>query len=270
MATTKKTPAKTAVAKKEAEDLALLGGMLDEFGDGFDSVDRESLSIPFLKIAQPMSPITLDDKAKAGEFYNSISGEVYGPKLRVVLLDYQRMYVEWEGEGANSRFAGSYTPEEFDAIKDNLRSEGPKFWTESGNQIADTRYFVVYLPDHPDSGVMMFSLSSTGITHSRKILSMANAMTVDVGGEKKKCPLWGKVWTLETVKNRNDQGQWWTIGEKGRTAATPEPGFIDAELIPAIKVALGFADTVRENRKQITFQSGDGQGPAVDTNSSEF
>lgn len=267
MATEKET---TEVATVDEKSVDMFGSMLDEHGDGMDNVDRESVSVPFLKIAQPMSPVTLDNKAKAGEFYNSISGEVYGSSVRVVFLDYNRMYVEWEGEGASSRFAGSYTPEEFAEMESELTKSGPRYRTENGNQLVDTRYFVVYLPDHPDSGVMMFSLSSTGITHSRKILSMANAMTVDVNGQRRKCPLWGKVWKLETVKNKNDQGQWWTIGEKGRTSATPEPGFIGADLLPAIKMALGFSDTLREQRKQIAFQGNDGSSSGVDTESVEF
>jgi hypothetical protein len=253
----------TKAAAKAAEDqnLALFSGMADQFGDGFANVDTESLSISVLKIGQPMSPAVLDGKVKVGEFYHSVTHESFGSELDMVLLDYRRVFIEWEGEGADSRLVDTFLPEEVDAMVEagTLRKDGLKLYRENGNQLSDTREFAVYLPDHPDVGVILFPLSSTGITHSRKVISMARA--IHMNGEP--APLFSKVWRMETVENKNEKGRWYTIGEKGRTTASPI-GWIGADIVDGVKGALGFAKQIAENRKQITY-AGDSKEATEDS-----
>lgn len=270
---TSKAPAKSTKAVAKTEDTELLAALADEQGDGFDNVDRDSLSLPFLKIAQTQTPQVQEDDPlyieglKPGDFFNSVTQKGYGRELRVVLLGYYRMFLEWEGEPGNGMLRGNYTPEEFEELRASgeAQPDGSAFRLSNGNRVSDTRNFLVFLPDHPEDGVLMFPLTSTGITHAKKLLSMARLTALPNG---KPAPLYAKIWKLQTTLNKNDKGRWYQIGERGKTLAIDE-GFIGKEIVQGVREFLGFANDMISQRKEISY-SGAVDGHATEADSDDF
>lgn len=199
---------------------ALVAATKDLGYDGFENVTDDLISLPFLKIAQPNSPELLPDSQlkglKAGDVFNSVTGEVYGPELKVVLLGFDVSFLEW-GE-STGQLLGRLTKEELadqvasgDVVKDEFRL----YRKATGNQIRETHTFFALLPDRPEAGVVILSFKSTGLKHVRKWLTKARAMrwTLPDGNTTAPAPLYGVVWKLRTVLNKNDQGNWFLFGD---------------------------------------------------------
>lgn len=100
----------------------------DFMGAGFEGVDSESFAIPFLQILQKMSPVCDPDDsryiegAKAGNFLNTVTGQIFDGKKGVVLIPcaFKRSFIRWGGrESSESGFKGEMTVEAFEAIKED-------------------------------------------------------------------------------------------------------------------------------------------------------
>ena len=237
---------KQEIQKKENTDMA-------EFFPasgytGFENVDSDSLSVPFLRVAQSNTAQIDENETsyigglKVGHFYNTAAGVGYSNTVRMVLLGYSRTFVVWGSELGD--FQGVITADEFKKIEGNLSRDGAMFKGPDGKRYQDTRNFFVWLPDHPEDGVILYPLKSTGITQSRKLLTRASALRKD----GKPVPLFASIWKVGTVKNQNDQGTWYEIGDKKSLAATWE-GYAPSEMHPAILDAVSM---VEEYMKQAT------------------
>jgi hypothetical protein len=61
-----------------------------------------------------------------------------------------------------------------------------------------------------------------------------------IPGTNKRCPMFGAVWTLETILNKNDDGQWYQIGDKSVTKVSLKRYPISSQELPLVKEALSF------------------------------
>lgn len=191
---------------------------------GFENVDNDSLSIPFLKIAQSTSPqVNEDDPGhikglKPGYFYNNISCRNLEKVVKVVALGYYRLFVEW-AEGSNAPET-TYTKFELEKAVNagEVEKNGVFYKSSAGNPIKDTRYFFVSLPDFPEDGILLFPLASTSITHAKKWLTKASMLMMPNG---KPYPLFAHIWEMSTALNENDFGKWYTLGTKKNTLISP-------------------------------------------------
>lgn len=219
------------IMKKEENVLALA----EEMGyTGFENVDSESLSMPFLRIAQQMTASATEgdpsyiEGLKPGYFYNTATQSVYGQEIRFVMLAYFRMFNEWtQGDtGGMGDFVRNITPEEFQELKGGYTQVGANWTTGEGTIVRDSRNFFVLLPEHVNDGVMLWSLTGTGITQARRLLTKANGQMLPNG---KKAPLFANVWSAKSTLVSNDLGRWFSIGSKSSTNARCE-GLIPEDL----------------------------------------
>jgi len=219
---------------------------------GYENVDSESLSVPFLRVAQANTAQINEDEPsyidglKLGHFYNTAAGKGYGRELRMVLLGYMRTFVVWGAEMGD--FHGVLTAEEFKKIEPTLTRKGAMFIGPDGNRYQDTRNFFVVLPDHPEDGVILYPLKSAGITQSRKLLTRASAVRKD----GKQVPLFASIWKVGTVKNQNDQGTWYEIGDKKSLVADWE-GFVPKELQGTVLAAVSMVDGFMKQAVNINY-----------------
>jgi hypothetical protein len=117
---------------------------------GFEGVDSECTTIPFLKIAQSAT-----DEAKKGSpkyipglepgmFFCPATRKVYGESVRLIILRFYRQYVIYESREPDSKFKGTMTPEQFkveiepDAVRERSYQMG-----SDGHRYVDTRNFIV-------------------------------------------------------------------------------------------------------------------------------
>lgn len=136
--------------------------------EGFEEINTQTMTIPFLKLATSGTPQLLSTKAcyieglKLGDFFNSATGEVYGPELPMIILKFERLYIEWP---PNSRKTGEglisyHTPE-------NAKNIATDFtfgeWKHGMNDLTEYYTYYIILPGHEKDGVMIYSLTSSKI-----------------------------------------------------------------------------------------------------------
>ena len=239
-----------AIVKKEDN---MVMEALNEIGfDGFENTDSSSFSIPFLKIAQNQTPQA--DKSdesyikglEPGMFFNSATGTIYGDTIKIVFLYYYEVYTEW---GTNrGEYYGIHLKKDVESSND-LDKEGNNYTDGEGHIFIDTRNFFVYLPDYPSEGIHIFSLSSSGITHAKRILTKANSVMYN--GQRAK--LFSVVWELGTLRNQNDKGKWFHIGDRKQTKIS-KLGFIEKKDIENIKNNLFAVKEFAKNIQNINFE----------------
>ncbi len=173
-------PTKDLIVQDKVKDLDLIAPESAE-----EHLSQEELEIPFLRVAQKGTPQVDEDdpkyipKLKPGLYFNTASEEIYGSSLKVQVHTYYRNFTIWKGAKGAGEFNGSMTPEDFkkfEAKNDLGRDGGDMVQVVDGEDIRyrDTRNFVVSLPEHPDEGIMIYPMSSTGIKPANKWNTLQN------------------------------------------------------------------------------------------------
>lgn len=239
------------IAKIEVgSDIAALDALL-EGPTGFEGMDAECIQIPYLKIAQPTSdelkpgtPVYIKD-LKMGDFFVPAIRKVIGPEAKLVALKFYRSYAMYDGVGPASKFKGIMDPDTYDrTVAPFARREKSYTLDQNGYRYVDTRNFVVLDYTDLESGPMIFGLTSTGISPSKKWLTMAQNIHVKRNGIVQKAPMWVAVWTLKTAMFTNDQGSYYQIN-------TPEQtGFVHGSVAQKIKNDFDDAQAIESSRFQ--------------------
>lgn len=200
---------------------------LDGFETDQPAFGHEDLKQPFLKILH--KPIMSDDGRQvmvpAGDFVHSITNESFGPSIDLVVLKWEKAFVEWEPDGGN--FVGKYSYDEAHKLgKFNKSDDGFRWTTKEGNNLVETHYYYVMVANRPDAGMLVFGLKTTGIKHARNWNTKIFGVLTPSG---KRAPIFAKVWRLTTMKNVNANNQeYFQIG-KGKESAITSPGWISQD-----------------------------------------
>ena len=62
--------------------------------EGFEEINASTMAIPFIKLAQDLTPQMKKSKAEyiegleLGDFFNQVTGEVYGPHIEFITLKF--------------------------------------------------------------------------------------------------------------------------------------------------------------------------------------
>jgi hypothetical protein len=184
-------------------------------GMGFENTDADSFAVPFLSILQKMSPQCDPDSgayikgAKPGDFFNSVTGEVYGDTVQVVPAHFVRLFVEWVPRDQGGGFRGSHKPDD-DIVRKATRNDRGKFLLSNGNELMDTRYhFALMIRDGGAFVPVLIAFTSTQIKKSRAWLSIADGIKFRSKDNRLFTPpLFSHVYRLSTVTESNDLGTW--------------------------------------------------------------
>ena len=233
----------------------------DVAGQGYEDFSANSYQIPFLKIAQPLSPEINKNHAnyikdlEAGQFFNSLTKKNYGSTIKLIPLRQKEMWLEYmPNRGA---FKGMHEPGGIQTTGDIYSKEGMK--TLSGNDLSDVLTFYCLLADEPESGPIVFSLYGSGFGHGKTWNSLIMTSKTDSG---KQAPYFGSVWELSTSYNQNDQGSWYQIGAAKTTNVKRDRKItkeeLDTYILPArdilksITTKVDFSQVAGGEQKQIT------------------
>jgi len=214
---------------------------------GFDGVDRDCTTIPFLKVAQ-----TATEQAKKGSpeyikglepgmFFCPATRKTYGEAVRLVVLRFYRQYIIYDGKDMNAKFVGTMAPEDFERnIMPTATREKSYHLDGKGFRYVDTRNFIVMVAGAYNDGPMLLSLSSTGIAPSKKWLTMAQNVRSNDG---RQAPIWASVWELATGYQDNDAGSYYQITKIDRLGYVPPTAknlvvsaFLDAQGVSAADI----------------------------------
>ena len=185
-------------------------------GMGGQHATSEDMTIPFIKVAQALSPEVDErdaayiDGLKQGMFFNTATQNTYdGLKgfLAIPVL-YVREYLEWTPRDAGGGFNGKHGPEIMDKVK--MDDRGGAF-LPNGNEIVTTGtwYFLVYDEETKTIDQAVVSLSKTQFKKSRQLVTKLK--TIQLKGPNNKTfnpPFFYNVLRVTTVPESNDQGKW--------------------------------------------------------------
>ncbi|MHA1302174.1 MAG: hypothetical protein ACTSPI_00530 [Candidatus Heimdallarchaeaceae archaeon] len=241
------------VEKKKNSEVAIFEQMAEAPTTGFEGADFESYATPFLRILQQNSPQVLEDTdsyipdSKPGYFFNTVTNQLYGKTVNVIPVRFERLFLEWKPN--REGFVGIHSVEEGIAISDPGEVFGSRIHKETGNLIQDTHTFYILIAGKEEEGPLVFPLASTGIRHSRKWLSQAKMLRLP---NRASAPLYSSIYKIGTVINENDQGRWYQIGDKSKTAIE-RVDWINSEQFNYVKEVISMFDKIRAN---ITKSSG--------------
>jgi hypothetical protein len=257
------------MSETKAKDEVKADDFLEGYaGQGYENFSANSYQVPFLKIAQSLSPEVDDHKPEyingleKGGFFNSLTKKNYGKKIKLIPLKQKEMWLEYEpNRGA---YKGAHDPGSIPTTGDQFDG-GLK--TANGNDIVDTLIFYCLVADEIGTGPIVFSLYGSGFTHGKTWNSMIMTCKTASG---KVAPYFGSVWELETIYNQNDNGAWYQIGAKKLTNVKRVRGITQEELTDHILPAREILKDVSKQGDFSQLAQGEGQKQLTDTSKSDF
>lgn len=216
---TKNTPAK---GKKnlpvKREDVSAL--ITQDAGEqsGFDNMGADDLAIPFIVILQSGSPQCKKKGgikgAAEGLFFNTVTNEVLGEKIKIIPCAYERSYVEWILRENGGGFIGKHADVSILSMtkKDNMSRD----IMANGHQIVTTAYhYCLLLKNNGTAEQVVIGLTSTQLKKSRKWNSQQMALQIVLkDGRKIRPPMYSHIYEATSTEENNDKGEWsgWVFG----------------------------------------------------------
>ena len=143
----------TSNKKKESNDFGFLAQYA---GQGTEDMVGSAVAVPYLAMVQPGSQATVDG-FEAGHWRNTATNEDYGDTLKVVVLDFKRIWAE-RSDDPNQLTVARYIPGSIPVeYKQPPKGKGKKGFPkminpDSGNEIQEQFVYVLLAVDHPDDG----------------------------------------------------------------------------------------------------------------------
>lgn len=188
---------------------------------GLENIENDCISIPFLRLAQSNTPQVSDPEhgiegLKAGMYFNPGTGRIYGTEPSFIILGFFRSWNVWNGEPPDSKFVRTLSNDDFqrDWLAKTHRDERGKVLDAEGNRYVDTRNFFLLSAEHPEDGILMYPMSSTGIPASKKWLAKASATRVqDPEGHLVQAPMWSRTWKLKVGFVKSPKGNYHQVSD---------------------------------------------------------
>jgi hypothetical protein len=231
-------------------------------------------AVPYLYILQSNSPQVNEDHAlyvkgaKAGMFYNNVSGEAFdGREEGVVVIPcgYERKLVEWVDRDSGGGYVADHD------VNGTIMSETkpddrgrPRL--ASGNLIVETTYHYVFML-HPTEGNwerIIIPMKSTALKKSRRWNTAL--MSTLIPGTQKQAPRWLYPYRLKTVKEQKDNNTWSNFDITRLDQIVSPEQYRSAKLF-AEQMQKG--QVVRGNEDHAVSDAGGASGGRVDTKPAE-
>jgi len=192
---------------------------LEEHADqGNEFVTARDTKLPILKILYSNSPVLdesdgkFNDKARQGDIYNEITGNLYKGKEGVLVVPclYVNTFNEWKDRG-DSPGRPIAIHRDYEIMRKTSRSDDGKDRLENGNYVEDTGNHFVYILDKNYAPVetALITMKSTQKKKSKLWNSMLQSRRVK-GSNGFFCPpSWSQVYKLTTTKESNSQNSWY-------------------------------------------------------------
>lgn len=203
---------KQAVVAAESKDAVIF---IDEDmmtgPTGFENVSASDLLIPRLTILQKMSP-QIDEGdpsyiqgAKYGDFCDTGTNEVF-KELVVVPCFFAMVYLEWGPRGSGKGLVQNHGTDAT-ILRSCTPDDKRRMMLPNGNYIAETATW--YVLNLSANGRKSFiPLTSTGLKHSRRWLTMLTSEKLRGPNGDFTPPMWYRTWNVSTVEEKNNDGSW--------------------------------------------------------------
>ena len=204
------------------------------------------------------------DGLKPGQFFNTVSGKVYGDEQNMIVHGYFHNFVIWKGPKGNGTFSGTMTTDEFAEFekKNQLtRDGGDLVQVVNGEELryTDTHTFIVTLPDHIEDGIMLYPLSSTGCKVARKWNSLWQTRKIrNEEGAIVQSKRYATLWNLKTAGFESN-------GFGYRQVSTIKPvGWNDASIMKYGADLEGMVEAIKTSGAKESYEAHESSGESVE------
>jgi hypothetical protein len=174
--------------------------------EGFGDLNSSTMAIPFLKLAQDLTPQTKKTKPEyiegleVGQFFNSVTNKIYGSHLEVIIVKFERVYIEWLPNRGG--FVGYHSPDAAKNIADDMTFG--KWKTKEGNDLVEYYAYYLLINGHEVEGPIIMSLTSTAIKAAK---ALNRAMSTHIMENGKRAMPFYLIYNVESAmqtKGQND------------------------------------------------------------------
>lgn len=181
--------------------------------EGFEDINGKTMSIPFIRILQKLSPQLDKQKpefvmgAEEGHFFNTVTKQDLGDSINIIVLKFEHVYIEWR---PNRGGFVSYHSED-NAARIAVDTTFGAWKTKDGNELQENYAYLVLVEGHEAEGPAVLSLSSSAIKMAK---NWNRLMVTHVMENGKKAMPYYLVWNLSTEYQKNDKGTWYAPAVK--------------------------------------------------------
>jgi len=206
--------AKTEVAVKSEQAIALVNDFEQDASSGFESMNQDDFALPFLRLLTNTSPEVGEvDGAMPGMVYNTVNGTLYDGKKGMIVVPcaYVRQYIEWAPRGVGSGAPIAIYPATSDVLSRTHREPGDnKDYLDNGNYIENTaNHYVMVISDDGIPEPALITMKSTQLKKSRKWNSMMMSTKLMGKNGAYTPPMYSHLYRLTTQAESNDKGKWY-------------------------------------------------------------
>ena len=194
---------------------------------GLENVSTEDLAVPFLRIAQALSPqvnkreSAYIDGCEQGDIFNTVDNTFYkgADGVEIVPVAYKKSYLEWMPE----RKGLAAVHESSQILSSIVKSEKGQDILENGNYIQTTaNHYVMVLDKEGGYSQAIIAFAGSQLKKSRKWNSMMSALKMTSSkGAMFTPPTFSHKYLLKSVVEQNDQGSWfgWDVSIVGQLSS---------------------------------------------------
>lgn len=187
----------------------------DDSGKGFEHQSKRDTSIPFINLLQALSPIVAAEKAKPGQFRNTVTEQLWDRDQGFLWVPgtTRNVYVEWTPRDTpGGGYRGQHAIESeivMKAIK--IAASKPeqkfgKYFTEDGNILQETFYVYGAICSEEGEALSMalMAFDKTKIKPYRAWMTRLRQMTVPTpDGRRVRPPLYAHLTRVTSVQTQN-------------------------------------------------------------------
>lgn len=246
-APTKPEPTK-AVAVKQTTAVAVPSYIKQGSARGSENVDVADVVIPRLEIAQALSPCLKPNDPKyiegatQGDFYNSLTNELYGPEVEVVPVYFRKEYLVWKSRDEGGGFRGAYPT----LAEANARIAGEED-AEDLEPIETAQQIVLILKEDGSTEEAVVSMSRTKIKVSRQWNSL-----IRLNGNDR----FSRVYRLTGIDETNSKNQ------DFKNIMVSNVGFVDADVY---KKAEALYNSISSGARKVVLDNTDEQAEGAES-----
>jgi hypothetical protein len=205
------------LVKLTAEEEELV--RLSELNKGFE---RDELTIPFLKVLQPLSPYVQEgpqyvDGARPGMFYNTASNQLNDGKAGIVtvVITHQKSFTQWVPRAQGGGLIKDWGDDEgWKQLCEPDQRDVFNPITKEGHNIVKGRSFTIFNIDPVtgayDPSIMMFAGTQLRTANSWSTLLNSDYMVLS-NGKRILAPHFYFTYLLTTELTTNNKGSWHAV-----------------------------------------------------------
>lgn len=214
-----------AKAKETAVSTDVMDDIFEHAGEG-TTFDADEMQIPFVRVAQSLSPQLNRKKPEyieglvVGDAYNTLTSERWeGEKGLVVIPCYQTTkYLEFVPRENGGGFRGEIDPN--DPILQRTNRNGGKELLPNGNELVKSdQHFCLIVGEDGMTQPVVVDMKSTQLKVSRRWKTQINMQKIKhpESGKIITPPVFATLWRLTTTEESNDKGDFynWNVEKVG-------------------------------------------------------